>query len=119
MSRCRPSLVHLVAIAAVGGLSGPALAAPPCATPVTARDFHQKVADGDAAYADMDLTAFQAARVEARGMVPCLSEPLTPAQAAGFHRLEALGAFLARDHASAVASLRALVAAAPGYQLSP
>ena len=51
-------------------------------------------------------------------MVPCLSEPISPAQAAGFHRLEAMGEFLARNHAGAVASLRALASAAPGYELS-
>ncbi len=97
---------------------GVALAEPSCPEPVTARAFHQQVAAGDSAYVDMDVEAFQAARSKAREMVPCLAEPVTPAQAAGFHRLEALGNFLARDHAASVASLRSLVAAAPGYTLS-
>jgi hypothetical protein len=93
-------------------------AEPSCEQFFDARTFHQRVSEGDSAYAEMDLQAFQAARLGAREMVPCLAEPLSPAQVAGFHRIEALGAFLARDHAGAVASLRSLMAAAPGYQLS-
>jgi len=117
----RTTLVQVGAclgILASMGPVGSASAAAPCDAPVSARAFHQQVAAGDSAYADMDLEAFQAARVAARAMVPCLAEPVTPAQAAGYHRLEALGEFLSRDHAGAVASLRSLVAAAPGYQLS-
>ena len=102
----------------VGLAAAPASAGPPCAESVSARAFHQQVAAGDTAYADMDIEAFQQARVQARQMIPCLSEVLTPAQAAGYHRLEAFGSFLGRDHAGAVASLRAVLAAAPGYQLS-
>jgi hypothetical protein len=98
--------------------SSRALAAESCPEPVTARAFHQAVSAADTAYGQMDLEGFQAARAEARTMIPCLAEPLSPAQAAGFHRLEAMGDFLARDHAGAVASLRALAAAAPGYELS-
>ncbi len=101
-----------------GAFSLPAMAEEPCAAPVSARSFHQIVSAGDAAYADMDLEAFQTARVTARQMFACLDEGITPAQAAGFHRLEALGYFLARDHANAVSSLRSLNAAAPGYALS-
>ena len=101
-----------------GAFSLPAMAEETCAAPVSAREFHQMVSKGDAAYADMDLEAFQTARVNARQMFACLDEGITPAQAAGFHRLEALGYFLARDHANAVSSLRSLNAAAPGYALS-
>ncbi len=104
----------------VVGAAMPALsqAGGPCAEPVTARAFHQVVSAADTAYGQMDLEGFQAARAEARSMIPCLAEPLSPAQAAGFHRLQAMGDFLARDHAGAVAALRALAAAAPGYELS-
>ena len=100
------------------GLPTLAEAAAPCTEPVTARAFHQVVSKADAAYSQMDLEGFQAARLEARKLVPCLAEPITPAQAAGFHRLEAMGEFLSRNHAGSVASLRALAAAAPGYELS-
>jgi hypothetical protein len=100
------------------GIGATAQAAPVCPEPVSSRAFHQQVSSGDAAYAEMDMDAFQQSRVQVRKMVPCLAEPITPAQAAGYHRLEALGSFLGRDHAGAVASLRALIAAAPGYQLS-
>ena len=107
----------LLVLVGAAGLPG-SVAAEDCAEKVDARAFHQKVSEGDSAYAEMELEAFQAARMAARAMVPCLDEELTPAQVAGYHRMEALGSFLARDHAAAVASLRSLVAAAPGYTLS-
>ena len=108
----------VVFLLGLAGMSSLASAAEPCAEQVTARTFHQAVSKADAAYSQMDLDGFQAARLEARKLVPCLAEPITPAQAAGFHRLEAMGEFLSRNHAAAVASLRALDAAAPGYELS-
>lgn len=114
-------LVRTASAALCVGLSAlhsTAQAAPSCPEPVTARAFYQQVSAGDMAYVAMDLDAFHQARMKARQMVPCLSEAITPAQAAGYHRLEALGAFLGRDHAGAVAALKALVGAAPGYQLS-
>ena len=121
MSTRGSAVCHGAAALILGGAVGLAAdvhAAETCAEPVTARAFHQVVSQADAAYSQMDLEGFQAARQQARKMVPCLSEPISPAQAAGFHRLEAMGEFLARNHAGAVAALRALAAAAPGYALS-
>jgi hypothetical protein len=108
----------IAVLCGVGAAAPVARAAAPCAEPVTARAFHQVVSLADAAYSQMDLEGFQAARLQARQMVPCLAEPITPAQAAGFHRLEALGEFLGRNHAGSVSALRALASAAPGYELS-
>lgn len=104
-------------LAASFGVAMPAWAGPECAEPVSSQVFFQKISEAETAYGDLDLPAFRSSRMQARQMVGCLQEPLTPAQAAGFHRLEALAAFIDRDHARAVLSLRALVAAAPGYQL--
>lgn len=115
-SRARARLLTVAAVAL--GLGTPAMGAPPCAEKVSSAAFYEQVASGDTAYIRMDIEAFQEARRQASQMIPCLDESLTPAQAAGYHRLEALGAFLGRDHAGAVASLRSVIAAAPGYQLS-
>lgn len=88
-----------------------------CDAAVGARDFGRMIAAGDAAYANMYEKGFREARLDAAQALPCLTEGLTPGQSAAFHRLEALAAFLDRDHAGAVASFKAVLAAAPGYTL--
>ncbi len=109
--RTAPALLLLASL-------GPSAAlAADCEAPVTAKAFAQIVSAGDTAYANLDETGFRTARSQATAALPCLSEGLTSGQAAAYHRLEALGAFLDRDHAGAVASFKALRAAAPGYEL--
>lgn len=97
--------------------SAPAAQAADCAEPVSARAFAQLVSTGDTAYANLDEQGFREARFAAAAALPCLSEGITSGQAAAWHRLEALAAFLDRDHAGAVASFKSLLAAAPGYEL--
>lgn len=65
----------------------------------------------EAAYARVDVEAFEAAVVQARAEVSCLQEAVTPAVAAQLHRLEGLSAFVedARDRAvTAFAAARSL-----------
>jgi hypothetical protein len=112
----RAALALLLPIA-VAGAPGRAAAAEPCELRASARELGQAVAAADAAFADMDEEAFRARRAEAARLVGCLGEGLTPGQAAAWHRLEALGAFLDRDPAAAVAAFKAVLAAAPGYAL--
>ena len=50
-------------------------------------------------------------------MLPCVDAVLSPSEVASYHRLQALSAFLDRDHAGTVASFRSLLATAPGYLL--
>jgi len=88
-----------------------------CVTPVSARDLVVVVTQGDAAFSALDDEQFAAARQEAEAMVPCLAEPLSPGDAALLHKLGALGAFVDRDDAAAVAAFRSLVLASPGYAL--
>ena len=98
-------------------LGGAAPASAACPVPVPVRELSQTVSLGDAAYTAMDEEAFQAAEAQAARMLPCVGEEITSSNAASYHRLQALSAFLVRDHARTVASFRAVLAAAPGYVL--
>lgn len=110
--------LHLgLVLGAFGLLSPSTAAASECAEAVTARQLAQHVSAGDVAFADLDEEGFQSARWEAGQSVRCLNEPLSSGQVASFHRLEALAAFLDRDHANAVMSFKSVLAVAPGYDL--
>lgn len=73
---------------------------------------------GEQAFADMDLTALLKQAASAReAILPCLKKPLTPQQAAVFHRLMALEAFTMRTDARVVAEFHAARRLSPGYKL--
>lgn len=110
--------LHSLALSAglLVALGGPAHAAD-CPEPTTAKALVQEVTAGDTAFAELDDEGFAVSRARTLQMLPCLSEPITPGQAALFHKLHAIGAFVDRDHAGAVAAFRSVVAASPGYQL--
>jgi len=109
----RPLMMTL-AILALG--AGPAHAA--CPTQVSPDDLSLRLTEADVAFLDLDEEGFEQARTAAAWSVPCLSGSIASGQAAGFHRVEALGSFLARDHAATVRSFRSVLAASPGYLLS-
>lgn len=94
-------------------------AAAACARPSHAGDVARAASTGEAAFENMDRDAFQQARAQAEEAIPCLADLVDTAQASAIYRLEALASFLDRDHAKAVGYLRALLAASPGYDLSP
>lgn len=105
-------------IAALIGLAGSSTAAwAQCEEKVQVSKVAQEISAGDAAFADMEDTRFQEARSTTLREIPCVEGSFTSTQAAALHRLQALGAFLDREHADAVGSFRALLAIAPGYQL--
>ena len=106
----------LGATLAVCSVAPPAQAA--CPEPVAAQDLGRVISAGDAAFGALDAQAFRAADSEAARLLPCLDEALEPAQVAALHRLHALAAFLARDHAGAVSAFRSMLATAPDYRLS-
>jgi hypothetical protein len=114
----RVSLLVSVPLLSAGlALSGGAAQAASCPEPTSAKALVQEVSSGDAAFAELDDTGFSSALARSLEMVPCLSETVTPGQAALFHKLHALGAFVDRDDAGAVAHFRSVVAASPGYKL--
>lgn len=93
-----------------------ALAAP-CASPSTTTDLAEALTAADTAFVSMDLPGFERARDRAEQHLLCLAEPLFPADAAAFHRLQALASFVGEDAAGAEAAFRASTAVQPGFVL--
>jgi hypothetical protein len=110
-----PAIGGLLALGALLGAGGAAHAAD--CPPTTAKELAREVSTGDAAFSDMDEEGFRTARANTLTLLPCLGEGITPGQAAVWHRMQALGSFLDRDHAGAVSSFRSVLAASPGYAL--
>ncbi len=96
----------------------PVAAAADCPERAGAKDLVLAVSAGDAAFADMDEDGFRASRDRVLAALPCLGDGITPGQAALVHRTQALGLFLDRDHAGAVASFRSVLASSPDYRLA-
>jgi hypothetical protein len=92
--------------------------AAPCTTPVLPSDITAKVENAMITWATLDEDGFSESADAILAAVPCLSAPLSPAQAAGVHRVRALQAFLAGESESAVLAFRAAIAAEPTYTLS-
>jgi hypothetical protein len=61
----------------------------------------------------MDAKAFRAARWQADAAVPCLGEAIQVGQAAAFYRMQALGAFMDKEHAKTVGWFKSVFAVAP------
>lgn len=90
-----------------------AAAAAECAAPVAPIAVADTAARAKAAFAGLDAAAFDAAVAELASTLPCLDTPLTPAQAADVHLVDALRAFVAQDEAGTVAAFQAHHAADP------
>ena len=97
----------------VAGL-GPAARA---ACPATSGDLAVALGRADDAWVAMDLDGFNRAAEEARETLSCLSLPVTPADAAAFHRMEALAAWVRKDRDATVAAFRAVVEVQPDYAI--
>jgi hypothetical protein len=82
-----------------------------------ARTLGDAVTRAESAFVEMDEGAFVTASSDARVTVDCLADVLTPVQVAGFHRVNALQAFLRGDHGRATLDFRAVLGTQPGYQL--
>ncbi len=80
-------------------------------------DLHAELRAAEAAFGGMDLDGFAAHHGRAASLLPCLDEPVAPADAAAVHRVEALAAFMAEDRAGTVASFRAAAALDPSWRL--
>jgi hypothetical protein len=59
----------------------------------TTEAIHQAVADGEQAFANRNMEALLGAKLGASTMLDCLDAPVSPADAAAYHRLMALAAF--------------------------
>ncbi len=88
-----------------------------CDGPTRTHELANALTSAETAYLDMDEEGFIAIRAQAEHTLECLGEPLTPFDAAAFHRLVAMEAFLAADDGATVAAFRSSLAAQPRYLL--
>ncbi|MCB9743186.1 MAG: hypothetical protein H6740_11350 [Alphaproteobacteria bacterium] len=111
------TLRTLIAAVALGlaSLSGVAQAAEECAQPSTLSQLNAASVRGEQAFADLDLDALTEARDEAVSLLPCLSEPITPSQAAAYHRLMGMHAFASGQRDLVVSEFHAARKLVPGY----
>ncbi len=96
-------------------LASLALAA--CPAPTTTAHLSQAISAAESAYAQMDLDAFKAARASADSTLECLGETMTPPDAAAYHRLVGLDAYIAHDSVRTFAAFRAATTLQPAYTL--
>ena len=90
-----------------------------CPEPSTRAAVALPVTEALQGFADMDGERFEGARDRATAALACLGEPLSSPEAAAFHGLMALDAFLQQNDAAAVNSFRAAQAADSWYALPP
>ncbi|MDP2307765.1 MAG: hypothetical protein Q8P18_17200 [Pseudomonadota bacterium] len=88
-----------------------------CPGRTTTADLSSAVTAAETAYLAMNLDAFQAARTQADDAIPCLAEFVSPPDAAAYHRLIALDAYVAQDNPRTLGSFMSALAIQPGYVL--
>ena len=82
-----------------------------------AASLQHAIEDAETAFADLEAERFDAAVGEARSTLTCVADALSPVQAAGYHRMRALQAFLQGDSAATVLYFQAVLGTQPGYEL--
>lgn len=102
-------------LAASLALMAPSAGASEC----TAAALDAHVDTAVAAFGARDPEGFAASRTEAEEALVCAEAPLTPADAAAFHRMQALGAFLARRSELVLEGFRASAQLDPDATLPP
>lgn len=111
-------IATFLCVLALLALSGRSAHAAVCKKETTFSQLIEAGSKGEQAFADMDLTALLKQAASAREVIlPCLKRPLTPKQAAVFHRLMALEAFTLRNDARVIAEFHGARQLAPGYQI--
>lgn len=106
---------RLVATAVVGlSLASPAYAS--CDEPVDAGSFLSILADAEAAFGSLDVPAFDRHMDRGANALPCVDEPLSPSDAARYHRLQGLRAYLVRDEDRANEAFLAARRVEPTYR---
>jgi hypothetical protein len=88
-----------------------------CDTPARTHELANALTEAEFAYLDMDEDRFIVIITGAELTLECLGEPITPFDAAAYHRLVALDSFLAGDDAATVMAFRSSLAAQPRFML--
>lgn len=90
-----------------------------CSSSTTAADLRGRIGEAQAAFVAMDLDRFEGAQHAAAEALTCLNEPLEPADAAAYHGLRALVAFVAEDEHGTLVAYHAAHRAWSLYTLDP
>lgn len=104
----------MIVLVALLSLTAPARAAE-CARRPPAAEIAGALDAAEAAYGALDVDAYARAMDEAALALPCLGEPVAPALAARYHRMQGLRLFLEKDREAAVATFGAARALEPDY----
>ncbi|MBI4714236.1 hypothetical protein HY771_03585 [Candidatus Uhrbacteria bacterium] len=89
-----------------------------CPSPVSASELRQAAIQGENAFSDMNVAELlQQAQRAREQIVVCVAEPISPSDAAAFHRLMALDAFTRHNDARVIAEFHAARRLEPGYEL--
>jgi hypothetical protein len=107
-----PSALTTLALLSISGASAQQV---PC--PAEISDLEARIRQAHEAYAVMDTDALFAAHRDAREAVGCLGELIEPEQAADFHGVTGLAAFLTEDDEGTLAAFHAALAADPSWRL--
>jgi hypothetical protein len=85
--------------------------------PATSADVETALDAAESAFESMDPLGFDADHRAVLAQTACVTDALEPADIARIHRLDAVAAYLGRDHDAGVASFRAARAADPALTL--
>ncbi len=88
-----------------------------CSEPTTLDALIETSMNGEFAFATMDHAKLLVERDRALEILKCLGEPITPSEAAAFHRLMGLTAFTKKDEAQVLAEFHAARKLKPGYEI--
>lgn len=89
-----------------------------CAKRVDASELTEAAATGERVFSDMDETGLLREAQRAREqIIVCIAEPISPSDAAAFHRLMALDAFTRHNDDRVIAEFHAARRLEPGYEL--
>lgn len=91
--------------------------AAPCAGPTTSEDLNAFMAAAEASFAGMSVPAFQQSRDSAEQALTCLDEVILPQDAAAYHRMMALDAFIHDDAEGMLGAYHAALLLQPAYML--
>ncbi len=80
--------------------------------------LQQAIEDAETAFSEMEPDQFEGSVFAAAEAMGCMEDTLTPIEAAGYHRLNALSSFFADDSAATKLHFAAVQATQPGYVLS-
>ena len=90
---------------------------PDCPNATTLTELQDAYTRGEASFANLDIDGLNSAANDAEGGLPCLREPITPKDAAAYHRLMGMHAFASQERDRVKAEFHAARKLQPGYEV--